>query len=164
VNVSGHNKVPMADLRSALSDAGFSDVSTYIQTGNIAANSDRDPEDVSVHVETVLAKSFAVHVPVVVVAQMSIDSIIDAAPFAPDADPGFQIIYFAQNSVDVARVAEMDADRSGGDVITAARDAVYVSYENGQGKSKLSVDQLERAAGTTLTGRNLRTVAKLPTL
>ena len=44
---------------------------------------------------------------------------------------------------------------------SASVDAVYVSYENGQGKSKLSVDQLERAAGCTLTGRNVRTVHAL---
>ena len=164
VNVSGRNKVPMADLRSALYVAGFGDVSTYLQSGNIALDSDRDPEDVSVQVETILIESFGVHVPAVVVAQTGIDSIIDAAPFAPDADPTFQIIYFARNNVDLAGVAEMDPDRWPGDVITGAIDAVYVSYENGQGKSKLSVDQLERAAGTTLTGRNLRTVAKLQTL
>ena len=164
VNVSGHNKVPMADLRSALSVAGFGDVSTYIQSGNIAVDSDRNREDVSVQVETILADSFDVYVPVVVVAQTDIDAIIDAAPFAPDANPAFQIIYFAQNNVDVTGIAEMDPDRWPGDVITGAIDAVYVSYENGQGKSKLSVDQLERAAGTTLTGRNVRTAAKLQTL
>lgn len=154
----------MAELRSSLSDAGFGNVSTYIQSGNIAVDCDRDPEDVSVQVETVLAESFDVRVPVVVVAQKVIDAIIDAAPFAPDADPSFQLIYFARNNVDEAGVAEMDPDRWPGDVITGATDAVYVSYENGQGKSKLSLDQLERAAGTTLTGRNLRTVAQLQTL
>lgn len=164
VNVSGHNKVPMAELRSSLSDEGFDEVSTYIQSGNIAVDSDRDPEDVAAQVGTTLAESFDVHVPLVVVAQKCLDAIIDAAPFAPDADPASQVIYFAQNNVDVAGIAEMDPNRWPGDVITGATNAVYVSYEHGQGKSNLSLDQLERAAGTTLTGRNLRTVAKLQTL
>jgi uncharacterized protein (DUF1697 family) len=164
VNVSGHNKVPMAELRSSLSDAGFDEVSTYIQSGNIAVDSDRDPEDVAAQVVTTLAESFDVYVPVVVVAQKGVDAIIDTAPFAPGADPTFQVIYFAQNNVDVAGIAEMDPDRWPGDVITGGINAVYVSYKHGQGKSKVSLDQLERAAGTTLTGRNLRTVAKLQTL
>jgi len=99
-----------------------------------------------------------------VLADTDIDAIIDAAPFAPDADPTFQVIYFAQNKIDMAGIADMDPDRWPGDVITGASNAVYVSYAHGQGKSKLSVDQLERAAGVTLTGRNLRTAAKLQTL
>jgi uncharacterized protein (DUF1697 family) len=154
----------MAELRSALADAGFDEVSTYIQSGNITVDSDRDAEDVAAQVETVLAESFDLHVPVVVVAHTDIDAIIDAAPFAPDADPTFQVIYFAQNKIDMAGIADMDPDRWPGDVITGASNAVYVSYAHGQGKSKLSVDQLERAAGVTLTGRNLRTAAKLQTL
>ena len=35
VNVGGHNKLPMARLRSIAADAGFSDVRTYIQSGNL---------------------------------------------------------------------------------------------------------------------------------
>jgi uncharacterized protein (DUF1697 family) len=154
----------MAALQSALTDAGFDEVSTYIQSGNIAVDSARDAEDVATHVETVLAESFDVHVPVVVVAQKDIDALIDAAPFALDANPAFQVIYFAQNKIDMAGVAAMDPDRWPGDVITGASNAVYVSYVHGQGRSKLSVDQLERAGGVTLTGRNLRTAVKLQTL
>ena len=36
INVGGHRKVPMADLRAALEDAGFEDVKTYVQSGNVA--------------------------------------------------------------------------------------------------------------------------------
>ena len=164
INVGGNNILPMKELVLLLEELGCTGVKTYIQSGNIAVDSDRDPEDVCVQVETILTEFFDVRVPVVVVAQTGIDSIIDTAPFAPDADPAFQIIYFARNNVDLAGVAEMDPDRWPGDVITGATNAVYVSYEHGQGKSNLSLDQLERAAGTTLTGRNLRTVAKLQTL
>ena len=40
INVGGKNKLPMADLRAALGDAGYADVSTYIQSGNIALSAE----------------------------------------------------------------------------------------------------------------------------
>ncbi len=164
INVSGHNKVPMADLRTALGAAGLLNVATYIQSGNIGVDSNGGPEDLAQTVEGVLAESFDVHVPAVVVTQSDIQTILDGAPFAPEADPAYQLVYFASDAVDIEGVAGIDRSRYGGDEITAARRAIYVSYENGQGKSKLTVDALERAAGCTLTGRNLRSTAKLLTL
>lgn len=164
INVSGHNKVPMAELRTDLDTAGFANVATYIQSGNIAVDSDRAAEDVADAVEHVLAESFDVHVPVVVVDQETIQPIIDTAPFAPDVNPAFQLIYFADGVVDVDSVGSMDCSRWPNDTITASANAVYVSFRDGQSTSKLTIDQLERAAGTTLTGRNLRSSAKLATL
>lgn len=161
INVSGHNKVPMADLRAALTEHGLSEVATYIQSGNIAVDFDRSPALLAGIVERVLAETFDVHVPTVVVAQGDIPAISDAAPFSPDADPAWQLIYFADTEVDVDGVRSIDGSRYPGDVITASKQAVYVSYGNGQGRSKLTLDALERAAGCTLTGRNLRSVAKL---
>ena len=161
INVSGHNKVPMADLRAALTDAGLRNVSTYIQSGNIGVDSNETAESLGRIVEQVLVESFDVHVPAVVVARSDIETILDGAPFAPDADPAYQVVYFAGAPVDVAGVDSMDRSRYGGDTITAGPRAVYVSFENGQSTSKLTVDALERAAGCTLTGRNLRSTAKL---
>jgi uncharacterized protein (DUF1697 family) len=35
INVGGHKKVPMAQLREVLEGAGFADVKTYVQSGNV---------------------------------------------------------------------------------------------------------------------------------
>jgi len=35
INVGGQHIVPMADLRACLTDAGYGDVQTYIQSGNV---------------------------------------------------------------------------------------------------------------------------------
>lgn len=164
INVGGRNVVPMAALRTSLTKAGFANVATYIQSGNIAVDSTLMADDIAAAVEDELADVFDVQVPAVAVKQDDIASIIESAPFASESDPAFQLIYFAKAPVDVAGVDGMDRSRWPGDVITGAPNAVYVSYGSGQSTSKLTVDQLERAAGTTLTGRNLRSAAKLTTL
>ena len=38
---------------------------------------------------------------------------------------------------------------------------MFIHYPNGAGRSKLNINRVERALGTTATGRNWRTVAKL---
>jgi len=58
----------------------------------------------------------------------------------------------------------MDDTKYPGDTISASTSAVYVAYGSGQSGSKLTVNALEKAAKTNLTGRNLRSVAKLTTL
>jgi len=161
VNVSGRNTVPMAELRSELVGAGGTHVTSYIQSGNIALDSDLDPRDLVSLVEDLLIEYFEISVPVIVIEQERVAAILASSPFDADDDPASQLVYFPSGAVDVAGVAAMDPERWPGDTITGNSDAVYVSYENGQGKSKLSVDQLERAAGCTLTGRNVRTVQAL---
>ncbi len=164
INVSGRNKVPMAELRSALADGGFEDVATYIQSGNIAVDTELDEDALADEIENLLVERFDVDVPAVPVAQHMIAEREAQAPFPSDADPAIHLIYFARGEVDVAGIQTIDPTKHLGDTITATTSAVYVAYGQGQSKSKLTVDQLEKAAGTVLTGRNLRSVAKLKNL
>ena len=164
INVSGRNKVPMAELRDTLTGAGFDGVATYIQSGNIAVDSDRDPDELCDDVESLLVESFGVEVPAVALPQSQLGPILDAAPFASDADPAHSLIYFPRGAIDTAGIEGMEGATHPRDSVWATEQAVYVAYGQGQSKSKLTVDKLERAAGTTLTGRNLRSVAKLQVL
>lgn len=59
VNVGGKNKVPMADLRKHLEQLGFSNVSTYIASGNIILQSNKHPNEIKPQIEEALSKSFA---------------------------------------------------------------------------------------------------------
>jgi len=59
INVGGKNKVPMAELRKVLEDAGFSYVSTYIASGNVFLDSDLSAPKVADRIEGALPKAFA---------------------------------------------------------------------------------------------------------
>jgi uncharacterized protein (DUF1697 family) len=58
INVGGRNKVPMADLRAVLEDLGFSNVSTYIASGNVLLDSDLSAAKVASKIEDALPKAF----------------------------------------------------------------------------------------------------------
>jgi uncharacterized protein (DUF1697 family) len=58
INVGGKNKVSMAELRSCLEGLGFSDVATYIVSGNVILSSDRNADDTAAQIEAALPKAF----------------------------------------------------------------------------------------------------------
>lgn len=64
INVGGKNKVPMADLRDALGDAGYESVRTYIQSGNVVFASARSRKGLEEEVEQVLEARFGFPIPV----------------------------------------------------------------------------------------------------
>lgn len=58
INVGGKNKVPMAALRELLEGLGYSDVATYIASGNVILSSDRPPDEIKGEIEEALPKAF----------------------------------------------------------------------------------------------------------
>jgi uncharacterized protein (DUF1697 family) len=59
INVGGKNKVPMADLKQYLENLGFSEVLTYIASGNVILKSDKSAGEVKQLIEATLPKTFA---------------------------------------------------------------------------------------------------------
>ena len=126
VNVSGHNKVPMAELRKVLTDAGFENVATYIQSGNIALDTGDDPSTTTDRIRQLLAEHFGVDVPVISVDQSTVAELLEASPFDLDQNPAHQLIYFPGAPVDIAGFEDLDTDRFVDDKITPTSAAVYV--------------------------------------
>ena len=75
INVGGKNKVPMAALRTVLEDAGFSNVETYIASGNVFLDSDRTAAKIASTIEAVLPKSFKLDAELIRVAVLSDDDL-----------------------------------------------------------------------------------------
>ena len=71
INVGGRNKVPMAELRTVLEDLGFSNVATYIASGNVLLDSDLSAAKVAAKIEKALPKAFKLHSELVRIAVLS---------------------------------------------------------------------------------------------
>jgi uncharacterized protein (DUF1697 family) len=83
INVGGKNQVSMADLRTCLEDLGYSNVSTYIASGNVIVASDKRPDEIQVQIETVLPKIFTLDselIKVLVQTRKQLQAIIDNKP------------------------------------------------------------------------------------
>ena len=58
INVGGKNSVPMARLRELLLELGYSDVSTYIASGNVILRSTKGPAKIKAEIEAALPRTF----------------------------------------------------------------------------------------------------------
>ena len=90
INVGGKNKVPMAELRTVLEEAGFSNVSTYIASGNVFLDSDLSASKVAAKIEAALPKAFKLDTKLVKVAVLSkaeLEAVVRKRPRGFGAEP-----------------------------------------------------------------------------
>jgi uncharacterized protein (DUF1697 family) len=80
VNVGGRNKVPMADLRAAFEGAGFTDVSTYIASGNVLFSSTAPAAELEDRIEAALEERFGFPIVVVTRSQRQLAGVVEKAP------------------------------------------------------------------------------------
>ena len=80
INVGGKNKVAMADLRGAFTDAGFDDVTTYIASGNVLFRTERPAETLEDEIEAVLHERLGMPLVVVVRGHRQLRAVVDQAP------------------------------------------------------------------------------------
>jgi uncharacterized protein (DUF1697 family) len=161
VNVAGRS-LGMARLRDVLRDAGFSDVTTYIQSGNVVFTSaSRSGRATATIAEAAIKDAFSVDVPVLVRTRSELQRVVDRQPFAKRHDPKSLHVTFLSGPAAAARVRSIDAARSLPDEFKVAGSEIYVACPNGYGRTKLNNTFFERALQTVATTRNWNTVQKL---
>jgi uncharacterized protein (DUF1697 family) len=163
INVGGHKKVPMADLRAALADAGFEDVKTYVQSGNVALTAkERSPAKVGRKVEQAIEDAFGFDVAVVVRSREEIAALVEDDPLGDVAtNPTYRVVVFLAEKLDPKRVADVDPAAFAPEAF-ALRDYEIVMWAPaGQRDSKLVKTLSEKRTGVVGTARNWKTVLKL---
>ncbi len=81
INISGKNKVPMAELKSGFESLDFAKVKTYLNSGNVIFSSDHD--DIALmkdQIETMIKNKFQLDIPVFVISKEELESILHNAP------------------------------------------------------------------------------------
>jgi uncharacterized protein (DUF1697 family) len=168
INVGGHNKVAMFDLRAVAQDLGHGRVATYIQSGNLVFTSDRaDPAGLADELEQEIAARLGVKAPVVVVSGAELAEVIAANPFPADASPRTVHAVFRRDEMSPeghAAVAEASqAARAAGsrDEAVVVGRTLYLSTPDGLGRSDLAARLARSAAQSAGTARNWATVTRL---
>jgi uncharacterized protein (DUF1697 family) len=163
INVGGHKKVPMAKLREVLEGAGFEDVKTYVQSGNVALSAaEKSPGKVGRAVEKAIEGAFGFDVAVVVRSREEIAALVADDPLGDVAtNPKYRVVVFLAEKLDRKRLADVDPDEFAPEAF-ALRDYEIVMWApEGQRDSKLVRTLTERRTGVVGTARNWRTVEKL---
>lgn len=70
INISSKNKISMAELKTGFAEAGYTAVSTYLNSGNVAFDSDaEDKGSISENIMAMIKDRFKLDIPVLVILQ-----------------------------------------------------------------------------------------------
>lgn len=153
VNVAGTGKLPMADLKAICVAAGFSNVKTYIASGNVVFDSKLTPSKIKAELQQRLESYAGKPIGVVVRTAAEMAAVLKSNPF-PNGAPNRTLAIFLDqpppaNALDNVKGLQDEEIRLGDREI-------YVFYGEGMGRSKLNIP-----AAKAGTARNMNTVAKL---
>ena len=152
----------MPELREALEEAGFGDVRTYVQSGNVVLSSKLKPPGTARKVERVIADRFGLDIAVVVRTKAELARVVEKNPLAKVAkDPKRYQVSFLDGNLDRATVAKLEQAVAGKEQLVVDRRELYAWHDAGVARSKLWAAVAGRGLGVTATARNWTTVEKL---
>ena len=162
INLGSRNRVAMPELRDVLADAGFDDVKTYLQSGNVVVTSRAAPEEVARECKRVLADTFGLDIDVVVRSRDELAKVVKRNPLGKVADnPKRYQVSFLDGKLDAAVVRKLEEAVVPPEELVVSGREVYAWHPEGIGRSKLWNVLAGRSLGVTATARNWTTVAKL---
>jgi uncharacterized protein (DUF1697 family) len=157
VNVGGKNIVAMSELRSVVESLGHTNVSTFIQSGNVIFTTSRPVTSKSL--ESAIEKQFDIDITVVLRTAPELASVVKANPFA-DVDTSKLHVGFMATKPSAADVSKLDGDQFAPEEFVVHGTELYLHLPNGMGRTKLP-GYLDRRLKVPTTVRTWKSVTKL---
>lgn len=162
VNVGGHNKVSMAELTKTFASLGFTQVSTYLNSGNVVFISDFSKSQIGDLLKVEIQRATSIACEVIVLGAQDLDEIVSGNPFLRlSIDVKKLYVTFLQEPVGELDKHPIDAESFMPDEFSIHRAHVYIYCAQRYGDTKLSNSFWERKFGSPATTRNWNTVTKL---
>jgi len=173
INVGGNRKVAMADLRAVVAELGHTDVSTYINSGNVLFTPPpgQDSAAMARDMSEAIAANLGVSSTVVIVTRDELAQVIAGNPFPDEPEPRrvHAVFLSAEPGPDLLEkidaVIAAAAAKGSRDSVRAAGRALYVHTPDGFGNSEVAETTMKIVgapkAGVIGTARNWATTSKL---
>jgi uncharacterized protein (DUF1697 family) len=152
----------MARLRAALEDAGFEDVVTYVQSGNVVLSSGDSAAKVGRAIERLIEQEFGLKIPVVVRTRAQLAKVVERNPLGKVAkNPKRYQVSFLEKKPSAAVIRKLEELAAPAERVVAEGREIYAWHPEGVARSKLWAALAGKGLGVTATARNWTTVAKL---
>ena len=164
INVSGHNMIKMDALKTSLESIGFTNVVTYIQSGNVFVETDDESAfGVGFKIKQEIFKTFGHDVPTIVIGKNDLELCFKNNPFLKEKEVDTKKLYVAfiskelqSTAINDLKISQFKPDEA---VIDGNR--IFIKYDIGAGKTRLDQKYIEKKLNVTATMRNWNTVTKL---
>src|SRR6185503_17366027 len=140
INVTGRNKVPMADLRTLCSKNGMTEVETYIQSGNLVITAPGSAEEVEAQLEKLIERKFKLTIPAIVRRASDWPAYMKGNPF-PEASvtaPSAVMIALSKKKPNAGALQGLRERAVAGERLELVGDALWIHFTDGVAKSKLA--------------------------
>jgi uncharacterized protein (DUF1697 family) len=164
VNVGGRNMIKMDALKALCISLKLKDPQTYVQSGNVIFSSgEKDLTKLGKRIQDAIEKTVGFRPGVVLRTVAELRNIIARNPFAKRSgiEPGKLLVNFLADDPGKDAREKALAIKIGPEEMHLIGREAYIYFPNGQGRSKLPWAAIERALGTSGTGRNWNSVTKM---
>jgi uncharacterized protein (DUF1697 family) len=162
INIGPRNRIAMPRLREAIGDAGFADVATYVQSGNVVLTSDATPAQLAAECKRLISAAFGLEIDVVVRTRDELAEVVDRNPLADVAvnPKRYQVSFLTDvpppDLVETLAALAVEPER-----LVAIGRELYAWHPDSVGRSRLWARLAGPNLGVTATARNWTTVRSL---
>lgn len=167
INVSGHNMIKMEALKLMLEQLGFSNVRTYVQSGNVFIDSEEESASkIGFMIKQEIFKTFGHDVPAVVISKADLESCFSNNPFLKEKEADTKKLYVAFVSVALKKenINDLKVSQFKPDEVAIDENKIFIKYAVGAGKTRFDQKYIEKKLNLTATIRNWNTVTNLLTM
>jgi len=165
INVGGHNKIKMLELKQLFVDLGYFDIVTYIQSGNVIFNSKKlNIVEIEKSIIDAIEKQFGYSIKVLVLTKTELNTVFSSNPFILKypKDISKLSVTLLNNEPELGEVVQIqNLVNSSDDTFEIINKSVYLYLPDGSRNTKLSNNLFEKKLKSSATSRNWRTITKL---
>lgn len=162
INVGGKNKLPMVELRTLLSENGYENVTTYIQSGNIFLNSVKTIDEININIKQLINQQFDYEIPVVTLTEAEITKCISNNLYLKIEDNLKNLHVTFLNAIPSKESIEcFTMQKATNDAYTIEGKVIYLHTPDGYRNTKFTNGVFEKKLKVQATTRNWRTTTKL---
>lgn len=156
----GRKSVPMKELRALAEGLGWRDVATYIQSGNVVFAASATAAVLQAQLEEAIQGHFGFEVPVVVCALADMKKALADCPFAEAAETRANLVHIGFTTARLSKsvVTKLEPYCQAGELVAVKGRYLWTDSPNGVARSKVTPAVLDRAAGASVTLRNVKTL------
>lgn len=164
INVGGQRSIKMADLKDAFESLGFSNVKTYVQSGNVVFSCEpAEPAKLAEQIESKLDQTFGFPVKTIIRTEDEFENIINNNPFVKERDIALDKLHVTllSDMPEPEAIALLDIKKEENEKFLIISREVYLYCPNGYGNTKMNNAVFEKKLKTMATTRNWKTMNSL---
>jgi uncharacterized protein (DUF1697 family) len=164
INVSGHNMMKMEALKTMLENIGFTNVRTYLQSGNVFVDTEEESASkVGFMIKQEIFKVFGHEVPTIVITKEDLELCFKNSPYLKEKDIDTKKLYvaFVSTALKSENINDLKISQFKPDEASIDGNRIFIKYDIGAGKTRLEGKYIEKKLNVIVTMRNWNTVTNL---